>query len=115
MEIKEIQSLGERKVNGKKSNMSKINATEARQYFGKVIQRVYSGDEHLLVEKNGQPVVVILSIKEYEEMRKAAALQNLQELNRSLNRKACETGLTEEKLEKKMEETKIKIFEELYG
>ena len=95
--------------------MSKINATEARQYFGKVIQRANSGDEHLVVEKNGLPVVVILSIKDYEEMRKAAALQNLQELNRSLNKKASEMGLTEEELEKKVEETKREIFEELYG
>jgi prevent-host-death family protein len=107
--------LGERKVNGKKSNMSKINATEARQYFGKVIQRAYSGNEHLVIEKNGLPVVVILSIKEYEEMRRAMALQNLQELNRTLNRKAHEIGLTEEELEKKVEETKMKIFQELYG
>lgn len=101
-------------MDGKK-NMSKINATEARQYFGKVIQRAYSGDEHLIVEKNGLPVVVILSIKDYYEMRKAAALQNLQELNRSLNRKAHEIGLTEGELAEKVEATKREIFEELYG
>ena len=102
-------------MDGKKTNMSKINATEARQYFGKVIQRAYSGDEHLVVEKNGLPVVVILSIKDYEEMRQAAALQNLQELNRSLNRKASALGLTEEELAEEVEGTKRDIFEELYG
>ena len=102
-------------MDGKKTNMSKINATEARQYFGKVIQRAYSGDEHLVVEKNGLPVVVILSIKDYEEMRKATALQNLQELNKSLNRKAQKIGLTEEELEKRVEETERGIFKELYG
>ena len=67
----------EKKVNGKKPNMSKINATEARQYFGKIIQRAYLGSEHLIIEKNGLPVVVILSFKDYEDMRKAMALQNL--------------------------------------
>ena len=59
-----------------KPTMSKINATEARQQFGKVIQRAYSGDEHLVIEKNGLPVVVVLSIHEYEKMRQAAALHN---------------------------------------
>jgi prevent-host-death family protein len=111
-------------VNQKKTNtslrasrrqVSKINATEARQCFGKVIQRAHSGSEHLIVEKNGLPVVVILSIKDYEEMRQKAALQNLQELNRSLSRKANVLGLTEEKLASEVEETKKEIFEELYG
>lgn len=99
----------------KKQKLSKIKATEVRQYFGKVIQRAYMNSEHLVVEKNGLPVVVILPISDYEEMRQKAGLQNLSELNRALNRKANEMGLTEEELNKKVEETKKEIFEELYG
>jgi prevent-host-death family protein len=95
--------------------MSKVNATEARQHFGKLIQRAYSGGEHLVVEKNDLPVVVILSVKDYEELRKTAALQNLQELNRSLSKEAKAQGLTPEMLEERVEETKREIFEELYG
>lgn len=99
----------------RKPTMSKVNATEVRQHFGKVIQRAYSGGEHLVVEKNDLPVVVILSVKDYEELRQKAALQNLQELNRSLSRQAKAQGLTPEKLEVKVEETKREIFEQLYG
>lgn len=99
----------------KKPTLSKINATEARQNFGKVIQRAYSGGEHLVVEKNDLPVVVILSVNEYEQMRQNAALQNLRELNQALNRQAKAQGLTPEKLEEKVEETKQEIYQELYG
>jgi len=105
----------QRRLSKKKPNISRINATEARQYFGKVIQRAHSGDEHFVVEKNGLPVVVILSISDYEEMHKTVTLQNLQELNRYLNKKANEMELTEEELTSRVEETKKKIFEELYG
>lgn len=99
----------------KKATMSKINATEARQKFGKVIQRAYSGGEHLVVEKNDLPVVVILSVKDYEDLRQNAALHNLRELNQALSRQAKAQGLTPEKLEEKVEETKQQIYEELYG
>jgi len=102
-------------MDGIKQKLNKISASEARQYFGRVIQRAYIGSEHLVVEKNGLPVVVILPISDYEEMRKTIALQNLQELNKALNRKANVLGLTEEELASKVEETKKEIFEELYG
>jgi prevent-host-death family protein len=99
----------------RKPTISKITATEVRQHFGKVIHRAYSRGEHLVVEKNDLPVVVILSVKDYEELRQKAALQNLDELNRSLSRQAQLQGLTPEKLEGRVEETKREIFEELYG
>lgn len=99
----------------KKPVMSKINATEARQKFGNVIQRAFRGDEHFVVEKNGLPVVVILSVQEYEDLRQAAALQNLDALGRSLGKKATAEGLTFEDINEQVEETKEEIFEELYG
>jgi prevent-host-death family protein len=99
----------------KRRMMSKVNATEARQHFGKLIQRAYSGGEHLVVEKNDLPVVVILSVKDYEELRQIAALQNLQNLSRSLSGEAKAQSLTPEKLEEKIEQTNREIFQELYG
>lgn len=95
--------------------MSKIKATEARQSFGDVIKRSVIEGEQFVVEKNGLPVVVILSIRDYEEMRKAAALQNLRELNRAANRAALAQDLTPEKLDEEIEETKARLFQERYG
>jgi predicted transposase YdaD len=47
--------------------------------------------------------------------RQTAALQNLQDLSRSLNKQAKAQGLTPEGLEEMVEETNREIFEELYG
>ena len=99
----------------KNPTMSRINATEARQHFGKVIQRAYSGNEHLIVEKDNLPVVVVLSFQDYERMRQAAALHNLEEMNRALSRAAKGQGLTPEALDQEVEEGKGRVFEELYG
>jgi prevent-host-death family protein len=56
--------------------MARIKATAARQSFGEVIRRAVVEGEQFMVEKNGLPVVVILSVRDYEGMRKAAAQQN---------------------------------------
>ena len=95
--------------------MSTIKATEARQSFGEVIKRAVVGGEQFVVEKNDLPVVVILSVRDYEEMRKATALENLRALSRAASRAALAQGLTPEKLDEEIEETKARMFQELYG
>ena len=44
-----------------------INATEAKNRFGDVIRRAYRGQEHLIVERDGIPVVAIVPISDYEQ------------------------------------------------
>ena len=44
-----------------------INATEAKNRFGDVIRRAYRGQEHLIVERGGIPVVAIVPISDYEQ------------------------------------------------
>jgi prevent-host-death family protein len=44
-----------------------IASTEAQTNFGVVIRRVYKNGEHLIVERGGLPVVVILPIGDYRE------------------------------------------------
>jgi len=95
--------------------MRTIKATEARQSFGEVIRRAVVEGEQFVVEKNDLPVVVILSIRDYEEMRKAAALENLRALSRAANRAAVALGLTPEKLDEEIDETKARLFQERYG
>ena len=43
-----------------------INASEGHRAFGKLLKRVYGSDEHLIVERDGFPVAVIMSYQEYE-------------------------------------------------
>lgn len=45
-----------------------INASEGHRAFGKLLKRVYNSDEHLIVERDGFPVAVIMSYQEYEHL-----------------------------------------------
>ena len=47
-----------------------ISATEAKNRFGDVIRRAYRGQEHIIVERGGIPVVAILPISDYEQFLK---------------------------------------------
>jgi prevent-host-death family protein len=45
-----------------------ISASEGHRAFGKLLKRVYGSDEHLIVERDGFPVAVIMSYQEYEHL-----------------------------------------------
>ncbi len=45
-----------------------IPATKAHRQFGELVRRAYSGEEHFIVEKDGLPVVALISIIEYQEV-----------------------------------------------
>jgi prevent-host-death family protein len=42
-----------------------VTATEAKNRFGEIIKGAYLNDEHLIVKRDGIPVVAIISIKDY--------------------------------------------------
>ena len=46
----------------------KIKASEGHRGFGKLLKRVFNSDEHLIVERDGYPVAVIMSYQEYEQL-----------------------------------------------
>ncbi len=48
--------------------MSTITATEARVRFGTLLRRVAEGGETIIVERGGQPQVVVLSVADYERL-----------------------------------------------
>ena len=43
----------------------KITAVAARTQFGQIIDRAVDHDERFLVERNGEPVVLILSVTDF--------------------------------------------------
>jgi prevent-host-death family protein len=47
----------------------RMTATEARIHFGEVMRRVVEQGEQVIVERDGRPQVVILSIAEFERMK----------------------------------------------
>jgi prevent-host-death family protein len=45
-----------------------VSATEARVHFGELMRRVVEDDETVVVQRGGQPQVVVLSIAEYRRL-----------------------------------------------
>ncbi len=45
-----------------------VSATEAKNKFGEMIKHAYAADEHLIVEKSGIPVVVIIPMADYQQL-----------------------------------------------
>ncbi len=47
----------------------RMTATEARIHFGEVMRRVVEQGEQVIVERDGRPQVVIVSVAEFERMK----------------------------------------------
>ena len=92
-----------------------IRVTEVRNHLGSLINRVFRGEEHLVIEKLGIPVAAVISMREYEEYRRYLAQQLHQDLGRKLGAEAEKQGLREEELIAKMEEDRQAVYEETYG
>ena len=50
-----------------------ITASEALRGFGKLLKRVYGSDEHLIIERDGSPMAVLISYQEYAHFSQGAA------------------------------------------
>jgi prevent-host-death family protein len=48
-----------------------MSATQVRMHFGEVMRRVSSEGEPVIVERGGEPLVVVISLDDYERLRQA--------------------------------------------
>jgi prevent-host-death family protein len=103
------------KEDGQMARRTTIPASEAHRGFGKLLKRVYGSDEHLIIERDGFPMAVLMSYQEYEQYRRHLAQQHLVELGKKVGAEAEKQGLTEEQLFKEIKETRQKLFKEHYG
>ena len=92
-----------------------IGATEVRNHLGSLLNSVFRGEEHLVIEKSGIPVAALISMEDYEEYRRYVAERIHIELGRKLGAEADRLGLTEEMLIEGMEEARQAVYEEMYG
>lgn len=44
-----------------------ISAVEARTHWGQLLDDVQKGEHHLIIERQGKPIAVILSVEEFED------------------------------------------------
>jgi prevent-host-death family protein len=101
-----VEKLPEKKV---------IGATEVRNKLGRLLNRVYRGEEHLVVEKLGIPVAAIISMKDYEHYRRLLADEILKEMGQRMGAEIQRQGLTEERLLEMMEEDRADVYERMYN
>ena len=52
-----------------------VSATEARVHFGEMIQRVVDNKEIIIVERSGEPQIVLLSLGQYQRLKDAEQAQ----------------------------------------
>jgi prevent-host-death family protein len=52
-----------------------VSATEARVRFGEMIQRVVNNQEIIIVERSGEPQIVLLSLVQYQRLKDAEQAQ----------------------------------------
>jgi prevent-host-death family protein len=107
-----------------KSTPVTIPATQAQRKFGEVVRRVFAGREHFVVEKDGLPVMAIISMKEYDEFmqerdrreqEKRERLKKFEQAAREIGAEAERRGITEEQLMEYLEQTKQEIYQRDYG
>lgn len=102
-----------------KSMKVTIPATEVHRKFGDLVRRVFSGKEHFVVERDGLPVAVILSVTEYETLLDMRARQErmtqFQTAARAIGEEAAASGLDEAELMAQLEEVRQNLHDEHYG
>jgi prevent-host-death family protein len=92
-----------------------IRVTELHRRLGQIIRRVALSDEHFVIEKGGLPVVVLLSMPEYERLVRDRKLVEFERFARAVGEEAERQGLTEEQLMAELEEDKKAAYQEMYG
>lgn len=97
-----------------------IPATQAHRQFGDLVRRAFSGKEHFIVEKDGLPVVAIVSMVEYEELmkereRREQRVSQFRQLVRNIGQEYERQGLTEEDVLAELEKSSEEVYQEQYG
>lgn len=92
-----------------------IRASDLQRSSGKVLKRVAVGNEHLIIERAGYPVAVLLSYQEYEALMRDRALAAHRDLVEALGRAAEEQNLDEAELMTDLEAEKRQVYQETYG
>ncbi len=62
-----------------------VSATEARIHFGELMRRVVEEREPVIVERGGQPQIVMMAVTEYEQLK---ANQKPEDWQQALNQAA---------------------------
>lgn len=97
-----------------------IRSTDVQRKFGDVVKRAASGQEHIIVERDGLPVIAIISMAEYdafirEREQRQARLKRFEASARAIGEEFERLGLSEDEVLESLEATRQQLHEERYG
>jgi prevent-host-death family protein len=102
-----------------KSMPAVVSATQVQRKFGEIVRQVNRGSVHFIVEREGLPVMAIISMAEYQEFLREREqhekdrderLQRFREAARQVGEKIEELGLTEEELDAQIEAARKEYY-----
>jgi prevent-host-death family protein len=92
-----------------------INASELHRGAGKVLKRVALNEEHLVIERDGYPIAVMVPYPEYKQLMQERALAAHRKMVQALGQEAERQGLGEDQLNADLERAKQEVYQEKYG
>ena len=97
-----------------------LRLTDVQRNFREVVNRAGSGHEHIIVERDGLPVIVMISVAEYqllmrEREQREERLKKFEASARRIGQEFERLGLSEEEVMAQLEETKQEVYDERYG
>lgn len=96
----------------------RISAREARTRFAELTDRVRYTGEPIIVEKQGQPFVAVVTVDDLEAFQRLRIRERQDEFRRLAARAARETPEpepTEEEIIQAVRETREELYRERYG
>jgi prevent-host-death family protein len=102
----------------------RVRSTDLQRNFRDVINRAGSGREHIIVERDGLPVIAMISMTEYDELmrereqleqERQRRIKRFVENARAIGQEFENEGLTEEQLLEDLDEIRAERFKEQYG
>ena len=97
-----------------------LRSTEVQRNFREVVNRAGSGNEHIIVERDGLPIIVMISLAEYqllmrEREQREERLKKFEAAARRAGQEFERLGLSEEDVMAHLEETKQEVYKDQYG
>lgn len=94
-----------------------LRSTDVQRHFKDVVNRAGSGREHIIVERDGLPVIAIISMAEYDALMRERERQQerFERAARAIEEKVGELGMSEEELMQHLELTRQRLYDERHG
>jgi prevent-host-death family protein len=96
----------------------RVSAREARAHFAEITDRVHSTGKPVIVEKRGQPSVVLVSLSDFDILERLRREKAAGDFARQATQAVRETDgaePSEEEIVKSVKRTREELYRERYG